>query len=291
MLKTFANHRYVMKKVFVLFFALILSVGTYNNTLLAQDEPGDTTTMVEDTMANEPDLIQEEPAEEPKTMAEPEVEMSLHQVVKKNFIDGGWEFMAIVLICLILGLAIAIERIITLSLATVNTKKLIAELDNAISNGNIKDAQDICKATPGPTAEVLGQGLKRVDDGIDAVEKAIISNGSVQMGLLEKGLVWLALFIALAPMLGFMGTVLGMIDAFDSIEKAGDIQPSMVAGGIKVALLTTVFGLITAIILQIFYNYITAKVDSLVNSMEDATISLIDILIDKGNISTSKVGE
>ncbi|WMX14352.1 MULTISPECIES: MotA/TolQ/ExbB proton channel family protein [unclassified Aureispira] len=280
-----------MKKVFVLFFALILSVGTYNNTLLAQDEPGDTTTMVEDTMANEPDLIQEEPAEEPKTMAEPEVEMSLHQVVKKNFIDGGWEFMAIVLICLILGLAIAIERIITLSLATVNTKKLIAELDNAISNGNIKDAQDICKATPGPTAEVLGQGLKRVDDGIDAVEKAIISNGSVQMGLLEKGLVWLALFIALAPMLGFMGTVLGMIDAFDSIEKAGDIQPSMVAGGIKVALLTTVFGLITAIILQIFYNYITAKVDSLVNSMEDATISLIDILIDKGNISTSKVGE
>ncbi len=280
-----------MKKVFVLFFALILSVGTYNNTLLAQDEPGDSTTMVEDTMANEPDPIQEEPAEEPKTMAEPEVEMSLHQVVKKNFIDGGWEFMAIVLICLILGLAIAIERIITLSLATVNTKKLIAELDNAISNGNIKDAQDICKATPGPTAEVLGQGLKRVDDGIDAVEKAIISNGSVQMGLLEKGLVWLALFIALAPMLGFMGTVLGMIDAFDSIEKAGDIQPSMVAGGIKVALLTTVFGLITAIILQIFYNYITAKVDSLVNSMEDATISLIDILIDKGNISTSKVGE
>lgn len=292
MLKTFANHRYVMKKVFVLFFALILSVGTYNNTLLAQDGPDDTTsTMVDDTMANEPDPIQEEPAEEPKTMAEPEVEMSLHQVVKKNFIDGGWEFMAIVLICLILGLAIAIERIITLSLATVNTKKLIAELDNAISNGNIKDAQDICKATPGPTAEVLGQGLKRVDDGIDAVEKAIISNGSVQMGLLEKGLVWLALFIALAPMLGFMGTVLGMIDAFDSIEKAGDIQPSMVAGGIKVALLTTVFGLITAIILQIFYNYITAKVDSLVNSMEDATISLIDILIDKGNISTSKVGE
>jgi len=281
-----------MKKVFVLFFALILSVGTYNNTLLAQDGPDDTTsTMVDDTMANEPDPIQEEPAEEPKTMAEPEVEMSLHQVVKKNFIDGGWEFMAIVLICLILGLAIAIERIITLSLATVNTKKLIAELDNAISNGNIKDAQDICKATPGPTAEVLGQGLKRVDDGIDAVEKAIISNGSVQMGLLEKGLVWLALFIALAPMLGFMGTVLGMIDAFDSIEKAGDIQPSMVAGGIKVALLTTVFGLITAIILQIFYNYITAKVDSLVNSMEDATISLIDILIDKGNISTSKVGE
>lgn len=283
-----------MKKVFVLFFALFLSVGTYNTTLIAQDEPigGDSTSTVDDTtqqaittsvVDNQEDVTSDE-------NTEPEVEMSLHQVVKKNFIDGGWEFMAIVLICLILGLAIAIERIITLSLATVNTKKLVAELDNAISNGNIKEAQDICKATPGPTAEVLGQGLKRVDSGIDAVEKAIISNGSVQMGLLEKGLVWLALFIALAPMLGFMGTVIGMIDAFSSIEAAGDIQPSMVAGGIKVALLTTVFGLIVAIILQIFYNYITAKVDSLVNSMEDATISLIDILIDKGNVPT-KVGE
>ena len=160
------------------------------------------------------------------------------------------------------------------------SKKLVSDLEGAIANGNIDEAKNICKATPGPTAEVLGEGLKRVDDGIDAVEKAIVSNGSVQMGLLEKGLVWLALFIALAPMLGFMGTVLGMIDAFDSIQKAGDIQPSMVAGGIKVALLTTVFGLITAIILQIFYNYITSKVDSLVNSMEDATIGLVDILID-----------
>lgn len=277
-----------MKKVFVLFFALFLSVGTYNTTLLAQDS---IETTMEDSMANDPAPVEDPVEEKPTVNADPEVEMSLHQVVKKNFIDGGWEFMAIVLICLILGLAIAIERIITLSLATVNTKKLVAELDNAISNGNIKDAQDICKATPGPTAEVLGQGLKRVDDGIDAVEKAIISNGSVQMGLLEKGLVWLALFIALAPMLGFMGTVIGMIDAFSSIEAAGDIQPSMVAGGIKVALLTTVFGLIVAIILQIFYNYITAKVDSLVNSMEDATISLIDILIDKGNIPTRNVGE
>jgi len=282
-----------MKKVFVLFFALFLSVGTYNTTLLAQN-PDSNVTAVDDSnsMANDPVIVDpiEDPAE-PAVNSDPEVEMSLHQVVKKNFIDGGWEFMAIVLVCLILGLAIAIERIITLSLATINTKKLVAELDNAISNGNIKDAQDICKATPGPTAEVLGQGLKRVDNGIDAVEKAIISNGSVQMGLLEKGLVWLALFIALAPMLGFMGTVIGMIEAFSTIEAAGDIQPSMVAGGIKVALLTTVFGLIVAIILQVFYNYITSKVDSLVNSMEDATISLIDILIDKGNLPTTKVGE
>lgn len=273
-----------MKKVFVLFFALVLSVGAFNNTIVAQD-PDSPATEIVDTPAPEETPIEEDEPETTPVTSEPEVQRSLHQVIKKNFIDGGWQFMAIVLVCLIFGLAIAIERIITLSLATVNTKKLVAELETAIANGDVAGAQNICKATPGPTAEVLGEGLKRVDDGIDAVEKAIVSNGSVQMGLLEKGLVWLALFIALAPMLGFMGTVLGMIEAFDSIQKAGDIQPSMVAGGIKVALLTTVFGLITAIILQIFYNYITAKVDSLVNSMEDATISLVDILIDNNRIA------
>jgi biopolymer transport protein ExbB len=275
-----------MKKVFVLFFALLLSVCTYNNVIVAQDSPEDTSQNATVEPVTTPDVDPD--VENLPVSGEPEIERSAHQVVKKNFIDGGWQFMAIVLVCLILGLAIAIERIITLSLATVNTKKLVAELEGAIVNGDIAEAQNICKATPGPTAEVLGEGLKRVDDGIDAVEKAIVSNGSVQMGLLEKGLVWLALFIALAPMLGFMGTVLGMIDAFDSIQKAGDIQPSMVAGGIKVALLTTVFGLITAIILQVFYNYITSKVDSLVNSMEDATISLVDILIDNRKLPENK---
>jgi biopolymer transport protein ExbB len=279
-----------MKKVFVLILALILSVGTYNTALFAQDADPETTTMPAEGEPAQPEA--ETPAPEPAApeevapAAEPEVERSAHQIVKKNFIDGGWEFMAIVLVCLILGLAVAIERIITLSLATVNTKKLMVAIETAIVNGNIDEAKNICKSTPGPTAEVLGQGLRRVDEGIDAVEKAIVSNGSVQMGLLEKGLVWLALFIALAPMLGFMGTVLGMIDAFDSIQKAGDIQPSMVAGGIKVALLTTVFGLITAIILQVFYNYITSKVDSLANSMEDATISMVDILVDN-NVTKS----
>ena len=271
-----------MKKVFVLFFALsisFLSTNTY-----AQDD----SLNVEDTIENVIDT--DEPVDNIETndnAAQTDnvvMERSAHQVMKKNFIDGGWQFMAIVLVCLILGLTVAIERIITLSLATVNTKKLVADLDEAISGGDIEAAKNICKASPGPTAEVLGEGLKRVDDGIDAVEKAIVSNGSVQMGLLEKGLVWLALFIALAPMLGFMGTVIGMIDAFDAIQRAGDIQPSMVAGGIKVALLTTVFGLITAIILQIFYNFITSKVDTLVNTMEDATISLVDILIENKKV-------
>ena len=271
-----------MKKVSVLLIALLLSVFTIQEQAFATGNPDSTENVdsIENVENTDVSTTESDELSDEGAAAEEVIERSAHQVVKKNFIDGGWQFMAIVLVCLILGLAIAIERIITLSLATVNTKKLVEDLETAINDGDMDKAKQICKSTAGPTAEVLGEGLKRVDDGIDAVEKAIVSNGSVQMGLLEKGLVWLALFIALAPMLGFMGTVLGMIDAFDSIEKAGDIQPSMVAGGIKVALLTTVFGLITAIILQIFYNYITSKVDSLVNSMEDATISLVDILID-----------
>lgn len=273
-----------MKKCFALMLVMFLSVFAYNNTAYAQDST-DTDTEQIDPVDNTPETP---PA--PTTTTEPAVERTAHQVVKKYFIDGGWQFMAIVLVCLILGLAVAIERIITLSLATVNTKKLLVQLEGAISNGDIEQAKNICKSTPGPTAEVLGEGLRRVDEGIDAVEKAIVSNGSVQMGLLEKGLVWLALFIALAPMLGFMGTVLGMIEAFDAIQSAGDIQPSLVAGGIKVALLTTVFGLIVAIILQIFYNYITSKVDGLVNTMEDATIGLVDILIDNREVAFGSNG-
>lgn len=263
-----------MKKVFVLFLTLFLSVSTYNGIVLAQD----TSTTNNTTVTAEPTTVTETP--ETPTPTEEVVQMSFHQDIKTKFIDGGWQFMAVTLLCLIFGLAIAIERIITLSLATVNTKKLVAELQGYIEKGDIQGAQNVCKATPGPTAEVLGQGLKHYDEGIDAVEKAIVSNGSLQTGYLEKGLVWMALFIALGPMLGFLGTVWGMIGAFDSIQKAGDIQPSMVAGGIKVALLTTVLGLIVAMILQIFYNFITSKVDSLVSGMEDATISLVDIIID-----------
>lgn len=276
-----------MKKVFVLIFALCISVSSYN-TVLAQDSSATSTEQVDPSTEPATAVDNMEDDVEVLNTGNGSVEVvnrSAHQTMKKYFIDGGWQFMSVVLICLILGLAVAIERIITLSLATVNTKKLVRQLEGAIANGNIEEAKSICKATPGPTAEVLGEGLKRVDDGIDAVEKAIVANGSVQMGLLEKGLVWLALFIALAPMLGFMGTVIGMIQAFDTIEAAGDINPSMVAGGIKVALLTTVFGLVVAIILQIFYNYITAKVDGLVNTMEDATISLIDILIDNRQVT------
>lgn len=200
------------------------------------------------------------------------------QVLKEKFIQGDWRFMSFVLICLILGLAFCIERIITLNIATTNTDKLLNRIDERLAEGDVNGAMEVAKSTPGPTASVLYEGLRSAGDGPEAVEKAIVSYGSVQMGLLEKGLVWISLFIALAPMLGFMGTVIGMIQAFDTIEVVGDISPAVVAGGIKVALLTTVFGLIVAIILQIFYNYIISKVDGIVNKMEDASIALVEIM-------------
>lgn len=210
---------------------------------------------------------------------EVEQDQSFHQVLKEKFIEGNAGFMGIVLITLILGLAICIERIIYLNMASPNAKKLLDEIESALQTGGVESAKEVCRNTKGPVASIFYQGLDRMDEGIDVVEKSIISYGSVQMGLLEKNVSWISLFIALAPMLGFMGTVIGMISAFDAIEAAGDISPSLVAGGIKVALLTTVFGLIVAIILQIFYNYIIAKIDSIVNTMEDASISLIDLLI------------
>ena len=200
------------------------------------------------------------------------------QVLKEKFIEGDWRFMSLVLVCLILGLAFCIERIITLNLATTNTDKLMTRIDERLSQGDVDGAMEVCKSTAGPTASVLYEGIRNASNGPDAVEKAITSYGSVQMGLLEKGLVWISLFIAIAPMLGFMGTVIGMIQAFDRIEAVGDLSPSVVAGGIKVALLTTVFGLIVAIILQIFYNYIVSKIDGIVNKMEDASVGLVDVL-------------
>jgi len=206
-------------------------------------------------------------------------EQSFHQVIKDKFIEGDPTYMTPVLLCLILGLAVALERIVTLNLSTTNTKKLLAKVESALEEGGIEAAKDVTKGTRGPVASIFTQGLMRYSEGIEMVEKSIIAYGSVEMGRLEKGLVWISLFISLAPMLGFMGTVIGMIGAFDSIEAAGDISPSLVAGGIKIALLTTVAGLIVAIILQLFYNYCVAKIDSIVNDMEDASISLVDILV------------
>lgn len=216
-------------------------------------------------------------------MAQEAESASGFQILKEKFIEGDWKFMSLVLICLILGLAFCIERIITLNIATANTDKMLANVDERLAENDMDGAMEVLKSTPGPTASVLLEGLKNSHNGPEGVEKAIVSYGGVQMGLLEKGLVWISLFIAIAPMLGFMGTVIGMIQAFDRIEAVGDLSPSVVAGGIKVALLTTVFGLIVAIILQILYNYIVNKIDGIVNKMEDASIAIVDILA-KNNV-------
>ncbi|MFM2394124.1 MAG: hypothetical protein RLZZ546_2106 [Bacteroidota bacterium] len=200
------------------------------------------------------------------------------QLLKKYFIEGDWVWMSPVLIVFIFGLAFCIERIITLNLATIDTDKFLSNIDLNLKNNSIDKAMQYSKNVPGPAASIIHEGLKNIGKGPENVEKAIINYGSVQMGLMEKGLVWISLFISLAPMLGFLGTVVGMIQAFEKIEAAGDLSPSIVAGGIKVALLTTVFGLIVAMVLQVFYNYIVSKINSLTNDMEDTSIQFMDIL-------------
>jgi biopolymer transport protein ExbB len=271
-----------MRKLFfaLTFFGILMTQSLLNaNTLLLTAQEMDLQEeAVSDSLSLEEAVTVEQVPEEVEEEAAP-ADASFTQELKKRFIEGGPGFMGIVLICLILGLAIAIERIIYLNLATTNTQKLTAGVEAAISSGGVDAAKELCRNTKGPVASIFYQGLDRVDEGVESAEKAVVAYGGVQMGQLEKNVSWISLFIALAPMLGFMGTVIGMIQAFDKIEAAGDMQPSLVAGGIKVALLTTVFGLIVAIILQVFYNYIIAKIDSIVNDMEDASITLIDILV------------
>jgi biopolymer transport protein ExbB len=207
-----------------------------------------------------------------------EEEKSFTQVLKEKFIEGDPLWMAPVLLTLILGLAIAIERVLYLAMSNNNNEKLLKDVEDALKSGGKSAALEVCRNTRGPVASIFYQGLEKMDEGIDMVDKAIVGLGSVENGKLERGVSWISLFIALAPMLGFMGTVIGMIQAFDAIEAAGDISPSLVAGGIKVALLTTVFGLIAAMILQIFFNLIVAMIDNLVNKMEDASITFLDIV-------------
>ena len=262
---------------------IFMSLGiSYSQSEEMNDSTSDEkmdTMIVEETPMNAEEQAEKVPQIKEETV---EPSPSFHQILKTKFIEGGAGFMGIVLLTLILGLALCIERIIYLHAAgSTSNEDLLESIANALKKGGVKEAKEICRNTSGPIASIFYQGLERSDKGIDAVEKSIISYGSVQMGLLERGTTWISLFIALAPMLGFMGTVIGMIGAFDAIEAAGDISPSLVAGGIKVALLTTVFGLIVAIILQVFYNYIISKIDDIVNKMEDASIALVDMLSKK----------
>jgi biopolymer transport protein ExbB len=266
-----------MKKLFsILAITGLMTFGTVQ----AQDSTQTTEPAAVEAAAAPADATATEAVADEETAV---AEKSFTQEIKERFIQGGPGFMGIVLLCLILGLAIAIERIIYLNLSTTNSKKLIKEVEDALKSGGVNAAKEVCRNTAGPVASIFYQGLDRIDHGVESAEKAVVSYGGVQMGQLEKNVSWISLFIALAPMLGFMGTVIGMIQAFDKIEAAGNMDASLVAGGIKVALLTTVFGLIVAMILQVFYNYIVAKIDSIVNDMEDASISLVDILVDYKN--------
>ena len=283
-----------MKKALSLLAIVALSLGTVNayaqedmaateevaetaatETMDSADAVVDSAAATTDSAATE----EEAPAEE-AAVEEAPAEKGFTQILKEKFIEGGAFFMSFVLLALVLGLALVIERIIYLTFAQTNTEKLLEEVEGALNNGGVQAAKEVCRNTRGPVATIFFEGLDHYDEGLDMVDKSIMSVGSVENGKLEKGVSWISLFIALAPMLGFMGTVIGMIGAFDAIEAAGDINPSLVAGGIKVALLTTVFGLITAIILQIFYNLIVAMIDGIVIKMEDASISFMDMLVE-----------
>ena len=212
-------------------------------------------------------------AEEAELQGEP-----MHFALLKKFLEGGWGWMLLPLICLILGMAIAVERILYLALAKINTKKFIARVEEILNTEGVEAAKEYCRNQRGPIASIFCQGLMRYDQGLESVEKAVASYGSVQQGNMESGLSWISLCIALAPSLGFMGTVVGMIQAFDDIQAQATISPAVVAGGIKVALLTTMLGLIAAVILQIFFNYILAQIEAQVVKMEDSSVKLIDML-------------
>jgi len=262
--------------------ALVMAIGVFNYAVSQDTTESTAADSVAEEMVDSPNSISNQANEEDSQVSQPideVVELDFVQTLKQKYIEGDPFWMTPVLICLIIGLALSIERIVYLNLSTINTRKFLDDVETALKNKGVEAAKDICRNTRGPIASIFYQGLDRSDEGIEMVEKSVVSYGGVQMGLLEKGLSWLSLFIALAPMLGFLGTVIGMIFAFDKIVSDGQVSPTTVAGGIKVSLLTTVFGLIAAIILQIFYNYIVSKVDGLVNEMEDSSISLVDMML------------
>lgn len=269
-----------MKKVFATLTVLAMltfgsaAVMAQEDTVAAQAEA--TTEQVDEQAVETTSVEEAAPvAEESESGI-----VALHKTLKTKFIEGGAGFMAATLLCLVFGLALCIERIIYLSLSKTNTKVLLAKIEEALKNGGIEAALEVCRNTRGPVASIFYQGLSRYDEGIDVVEKTVSSYGGVQLGLLEKNLSWISLFISIAPSLGFLGTIIGMIEAFDKIQQVGDISATVVAGGIKVALLTTLLGLIIAIVLQLFYNYILSLIEGLVNEMEDSSISLLDLVVE-----------
>ena len=267
-----------MKKLFAILAVMgVLSFGM-TQTAMAQDSTA--TAAPEQTEQVAPAATDEAA---PATVEEG----GIHKELKTKFIEGDAGFMSLVAIALVLGLAFCIERIIYLSLAEVDVKKLMAKVEAALEKGDVEGAKTICRNTRGPVASICYQGLMRIDEGLDVVERSVVSYGGVQAGYLEKGCSWITLFIAMAPSLGFLGTVIGMVMAFDKIQQAGDISPTVVAGGMKVALITTIFGLVVALILQVFYNYILSKIEAITSQMEDSSITLLDMIM-KYNLKYKK---
>ncbi len=267
-----------MKKIFATL--TVLAMFSFGSVAVMAQEAAEAAPVAEEV--TEAPAAEEAPAVVAKEVVEAEegAIVALHKTLKTKFIEGGAGFMAATLLCLVFGLALCIERIIYLSLSKTNTKALLVEVEAALKKGGIEAALEVCRNTRGPVASIFYQGLSRYNEGVDVVEKTVASYGGVQLGLLEKNLSWISLFISIAPSLGFLGTIIGMIQAFDKIQQVGDISATVVAGGIKVALLTTLLGLIIAIILQVFYNYILSLIEGLVNEMEDSSISLLDLVVE-----------
>lgn len=264
-----------MKKLFM--FLAVAGLMTVNAQIAsAQDDQNEAAADAVEAVAEEAPAAEEAAEVDPFNT---KTDVPLHQALKTKFIEGGAGFMSLVIICLILGLALAIERILYLTLSKTNTKKLLEQLEKALKEKGPDAAKEICRNTRGPVAAIFYEGFEHINEGIEVVEKKIVSNGSIEMSKMENGLGWISLFIAIAPSLGFLGTVIGMIEAFDAIQAAGDISPNVVAGGMKVALITTVGGLIVAVILQLFYNYILSQIDSLSIEMEKAEDELVNLLV------------
>ena len=267
-----------MKKIFATL--TVLAMFSFGSVAVMAQDAAEAAPVAEEVTVDSAAVEAPVVAEEVVEVEEAGGLVALHKTLKTKFIEGGAGFMAATLICLVFGLALCIERIIYLSLSKTNTKALLAEVEAALKNGGIEAALEVCRNTRGPVASIFYQGLSRYSEGVDVVEKTVASYGGVQLGLLEKNLSWISLFISIAPSLGFLGTIIGMIQAFDKIQQVGDISATVVAGGIKVALLTTLLGLIIAIILQVFYNYILSLIEGLVNEMEDSYISLLDLVVE-----------
>ena len=257
----------------------IVGLLACGQTVMAQGDPeeADTTEIVENDSITADSAMAVIDADLQGMEAELEGEGGgLHKQLKRKFIEGSAGFMSLVALALVLGLAFCIERIIYLTLSEVKTKKLMHDIDERLEKDDVDGAKELCRNTRGPVASICYQGLLHIKEPLDQIDRQLTNYGAVQINNMEKGCTWIRLFIAVAPSLGFLGTVTGMVMAFDRIQTAGDISPTIVAAGMKVALITTIFGIIVAVILQFFYNYILSKIEHLTAQMEEGAIVFMD---------------